>query len=113
MTSLSVKHWPLGLKVTEDGTLGLKVTDFLGDYMMEYQEYLDSDHWRKMKKRTIFLDKYRCRECGTAGTCVSDLHTHHINYDHLGKEPAEDLCILCASCHLERHSLSMQYRDYS
>lgn len=69
----------------------------------DYEIYLKSNHWKRMKKRTIYLDKYKCRACGTAGTCVSDLHTHHINYDNFGKENAEDLCILCASCHVSEH----------
>lgn len=63
--------------------------------MNNYQEYLQSDHWKKLTEETKRLAGYRCQVCGSEGI----LHTHHNTYERIGDEFQSDLIALCASCH--------------
>ncbi len=65
-----------------------------------YQEYLQSPHWKRVRKRALMSAGYRCENCGTAETI---LQTHHNNYENLGCELLNDLNVFCSDCHSERH----------
>jgi hypothetical protein len=67
-----------------------------------YQAYLSSGHWYRMKR--IIHKKYsdRCNVC--AGT--KDFRVHHRTYDRIGREEINDLVLLCAKCHGETHKLA-------
>lgn len=66
---------------------------------VDYQEYLLSDHWEKMRRRALYHDGYKCADCMTAET----LQIHHLSYLRIGHERMTDLITVCESCHLARH----------
>jgi hypothetical protein len=63
-----------------------------------YQDYLRSDHWRTVRKFTLYRQP-TCEECGAS----DHLQVHHLTYDNLGDENPEDLKVLCKGCHLKQH----------
>ncbi len=78
----------------------------------DYEEYLHSEEWRKLRRERIALDGYRCQNCG----CVKNLEAHHINYSRLGHEgEIDDLVTLCHNCHVklhkEKHNLELSIFD--
>jgi hypothetical protein len=66
---------------------------------VDYQEYLESDWWKERRLRTLKLDRYRCRLCGSA----ENLNVHHRSYENLGAEPDCDVITLCRDCHAKFH----------
>ena len=67
--------------------------------MANYQEYLKSDHWKKLTEETKRLAGYRCQVCNADG----ELHTHHRTYERKGDEFQGDLVALCKDCHTLFH----------
>jgi hypothetical protein len=65
-----------------------------------YPAYLETDHWKEMKKRT---KPRKCNACGTR----KKLNLHHLIYEHLGWEQSGDLCWLCEECHSAVHKAYM------
>ena len=68
----------------------------------EYREYLQSEHWKDVKRRfrKSKLATGRCYICGSGGR----LDIHHKSYKRLGKERLNDLIELCRDCHSMVHS---------
>jgi len=67
---------------------------------MNYFQYLQSDHWRKMRYRRLLIDGFQCHECGHGDA----LQVHHKTYERIGKENVDtDLVTLCARCHNDEH----------
>lgn len=65
-----------------------------------YQEYMQSELWRRKRTRILARDNYRCQKCGSA----INLRVHHIRYPEcFGDESDDDLITLCDSCHQEVH----------
>ena len=65
-----------------------------------YQEYLASPEWKELSKEAKIKVGYHCQLCNAGG----ELHVHHRSYDNLHTEiEANDLIVLCASCHKEFH----------
>jgi hypothetical protein len=62
---------------------------------LEYREYLKTLHWQSMRAWAIERAGGHCQICCSRKL----LETHHNNYDHLGAEWPEDLCVLCNECH--------------
>ncbi len=71
----------------------------IAETITDYDIYLKSDHWKRMRKRALWNDDYKCHDCGTAQV----LQIHHENYHRVGRELLEDLVTLCSYCHVERH----------
>ena len=62
----------------------------------KYEEYLQSDKWKKIRRERFRIDGYQCQICGTA----KNLDAHHVSYEHLGQpEEIDDLVTLCRKCH--------------
>ena len=62
----------------------------------EYRtEYLQSDHWRKVREAALNRAGHRCQVCN--GTHILDVH--HRTYERLGREEPGDLTVLCRRCH--------------
>ena len=68
-----------------------------------YKKYLDSPAWQVKRDKVIQRDGGHC-VCGAQATQV-----HHKNYDHIGKEPLEELVALCEDCHNRVHQAREQY----
>ena len=53
---------------------------------------------------------WQCQECGRASSEMT-LDVHHLTYERLGHERADDLIVLCRSCH-ERHERNKKKEIY-
>lgn len=73
----------------------------------EYKVYLDSPHWKAIRKRLYREYEYKCAMCGSP----KNLNVHHITYDNLGEEKDEDLTVLCQKCHSELHDGNYTFFD--
>lgn len=64
--------------------------------LLSYKEYLETDHWQRIRKESLKLADYACQVCNTSNV---ELHVHHRSYDNLGGEFLADTIVLCKSCH--------------
>lgn len=66
----------------------------------EYHEYLQTDTWRRLRKKALERDNWTCQGClDNRATEV-----HHKQYPHiLGNEPLFDLVSVCRECHEKVH----------
>ena len=70
-----------------------------------YNEYLKSEHWQEIKKRTRKKPEYwsKCFVCSSH----KNIHLHHVKYHRLGNESlGSHIFPLCGRCHLEVHELA-------
>jgi hypothetical protein len=68
---------------------------------MKYSEYLQSDDWKRKRKRK----KARSKKCGLCLTSEAILDVHHLNYRNLYDVQPAELKVLCRSCHDLVHEL--------
>ena len=66
----------------------------------EYREYLASPQWKEFRDAAIAAARWRCQECGAGAL---ELHAHHLTYERLGRERADDVIVLCPPCHRAVH----------
>lgn len=91
------KHGPgekIGLKRRERKGARLRYYS-----QMAYDDYLQTNWWRKRRKRALRRAKHRCEQCGEH----KRLSVHHLNYKRLGSEKQRDLMVLCNRCHDAEH----------
>jgi 5-methylcytosine-specific restriction endonuclease McrA len=69
---------------------------------MPYKDYLETDHWKQLRKRKLRLSGYKCQICGSK----EDLNVHHNTYENRGCEKDEDLVVLCNECHKKHHGIT-------
>ena len=67
---------------------------------MPYEEYLKTDHWKRVKKSALSRVDYRCTKCGRKNV---QLDVHHLTYGHKGYEYPQDLKVVCRPCHERIH----------
>ena len=60
-----------------------------------YTEYLQTKHWKDIRKKALIRANHKCRMCGSK----EKLQVHHNTYNNLGNERNEDLTVLCKECH--------------
>ncbi len=72
---------------------------------LEYRQYLQSDHWKNLKRRK--LQKRGKRGPVGCGICGSRhrLDTHHLRYRNIYDVKLSDLRIICRRCHFLGHDL--------
>lgn len=63
-----------------------------------YGAYLKSEHWLTIRKG---YGEGKCTVCDSD----ESLNLHHKHYNTLGAEQAEDLVLLCRSCHQKFHGV--------
>ena len=63
-----------------------------------YRLHLMSPAWRATARAALERAGYKCQICG-CDRWFARLEVHHNSYEHLGREPPEDLVVLCAHCH--------------
>lgn len=70
-------------------------------YFKTYQEFLNSDFWKKIKTR-FFTKKTTIKVCFI---CASnkDLQLHHRNYKKVRNNTINNLICLCRKCHHNIH----------
>ena len=62
---------------------------------INYNDYLDSIHWKLTKQKTLDFYNHRCNLCNSS----IDTDVYHKN-KVLGRENLFDLVVLCNNCHL-------------
>jgi 5-methylcytosine-specific restriction endonuclease McrA len=60
----------------------------------EYEDYLKSEQWKKLRLQILERDSGTCQICGDKAETV-----HHLTYKHLKNEYLFELVSLCATCH--------------
>jgi hypothetical protein len=63
----------------------------------EYEAYLQSDRWKKLRRAVQLRAKGKCEICRRA----DGRHCAHLTYERLFHEPLTDLLWLCPRCHDE------------
>ncbi|MEJ8756808.1 hypothetical protein WG947_07380 [Pontibacter sp. H259] len=61
----------------------------------EYDEYLNSDKWKRKRLKVLRRDEYLCQACSTRKA----VQVHHKSYRYVGDEPLFDLVSVCIECH--------------
>lgn len=67
-----------------------------------YKEYINSQSWRKIKRKRLAKDGYRCKMFHVIPV-KTDLQVHHKSYSNLGNEKLTDLITVCRHCHSKIH----------
>jgi hypothetical protein len=70
-------------------------------YREKYQEYLMSDEWKYVKRRTLHIHGYKCVISGQ----TENLDIHHLTYENVGCEKINDTIPLARHIHEEYHLL--------
>jgi 5-methylcytosine-specific restriction endonuclease McrA len=62
---------------------------------------LDSDSYRKLHRRVLERDGWRCQFCGS----MKQLQVHHLQFrSQSGGDEEQNLITLCSGCHGRMHS---------
>jgi len=90
-----------------------------GEVLMSYQDYLQSDHWKNIRRRKIDMVHGCCEGTVTDNSgykwgChrTNALEVHHLTYERLGRERLSDLMVLCPICHRHTHRLTPTRNDW-
>lgn len=67
---------------------------------MPYSEYLKTDHWQEVRRKSIKRSGFKCQLCNEEGV----LNVHHRTYENRGQEGYLDVIVLCADCHGKFHN---------
>lgn len=78
--------------------------------ILPYSEYLKTNHWETIRKRTLHDANYKCRLCHESDV---ELHAHHSCYERIGREGTKDLICLCKDCHKVFHENRSAKGQYS
>jgi len=65
----------------------------------EYQDYLKSPRWTKVREQALARFDWRCAACHSG----EHLNVHHRTYERVGHEYLTDLTVLCRYCHKVLH----------
>lgn len=108
--SLQVFTIPIGVGVNICCDLQKKTftvsnfTFMITEKKTKYQKYITSQEWYDLKIDLLKIRGCKCEKCGKKKR-PTGLHIHHLTYVRLFKEKAEDLLILCPTCHMKIHGL--------
>lgn len=69
------------------------------DERIDYDEYMNSKQWRRIRKWVLTFWGNKCALC----TSSIRMSVHHRTYERLGKELLTDLIALCGRCHNVHH----------
>lgn len=72
---------------------------------MPYREYLQTAHWRRIRRDALDRAHDRCQLCNAA----RNLEVHHRTYERRGSERSDDLIVLCARCHAMFHQKNQSF----
>jgi DNA-directed RNA polymerase subunit RPC12/RpoP len=68
----------------------------------QYSEYLESIHWKTLRRKKLESARYRCERCGSS----FKLQVHHRIYVGCWqRNTIEDLEVVCDYCHRKEHGL--------
>jgi hypothetical protein len=80
-----------------------------------YEDYLRSDHWRRLRGFVLFRDQFMCQGCGCKVTAANS-DGHHLSYywlNQIGHSFAFEIVTLCLACHAEIHPHLSQHQRYN
>lgn len=66
----------------------------------QYNVYLKSEQWRKVRARVLKRAQYRCEGCDE---CAAS-QVHHLTYENMGNEFLWELRAVCNACHDRFHA---------
>ncbi len=66
-----------------------------------YNDYLNSEAWKSLKRLLIQERGTKCQKCGKDGL---RLDGHHLTYKRLFNEMPEDILLICRKCHEKIHN---------
>ena len=72
---------------------------------MDYNDYLQTDHWKQFRYQALKHYQYKCQLCGLLSENGSNLNVHHNNYKNIGNETFNDVTLLCQNCHNNHHKI--------
>jgi hypothetical protein len=72
----------------------------------EYQAYLESDHWKSLRRQKLEQSGYKCSKCGSP----CNLQVHHLRYRSIYNVKLSDLEVLCQYHHLKQHGIETKLR---
>ncbi|WHZ60027.1 HNH endonuclease signature motif containing protein [Metabacillus hrfriensis] len=75
-----------------------------GEKVDNYEDYLETRHWKQFKERYAKSHKKQCTMCDEK----ENIHLHHITYNRVGNEKFEDVVYLCRTCHLKVHETDIK-----
>lgn len=78
-----------------------KIKCITGEVVASYPQYINTQHWRNIKKAYKYSHEYKCQHCGDTSP---GLHLHHLTYERIGNERMSDLMYLCELCHAVVHA---------
>lgn len=71
-----------------------------GKRYREYQKYLETPHWRNLRKQAFERDGHKCTSCGSP----KRLEGHHLHYrSDFTRCTVDDVQTLCGECHKAHH----------
>lgn len=73
---------------------------------LPYDVYLQTRHWRGVRR---LLLQWRGRVCEECGATDREVHIHHLTYENLGDEQPGDVQVLCADCHARIHDKPVRH----
>ena len=71
-------------------------------FYMPYEQYLRTDAWYYTSETAKDLAGRKCILCGD----TRNLNSHHLTYERKGSELANDIAVLCHTCHMEAHRMT-------
>lgn len=72
----------------------------------QYASYLQSDHWKKLRRLKLESCGYKCNKCGSKFY----LQVHHEQYRNIYNVTLKDLVVLCRYCHEKAHGIVSGFR---
>lgn len=76
---------------------------------MDYPDYLQTEHWHRLREEALKRDGYRC---ALGENHKGAMHVHHKTYERKGHESIHDLITLCFKCHERFHDATkIQMRE--
>jgi len=74
--------------------------DFNKRWWQWYNGYMQSDVWQRRRQQVLRRARGICEACQVAAAT----EVHHLNYNHVGREPLFDLVAVCEQCHQQLHA---------
>jgi hypothetical protein len=74
---------------------------------LDYEDYLQTEHWAGIRWRAMAKTNWQCVACNK-----NAIDAHHVTYKRKGFERIEDVVAKCRGCHEEHHKTwSLQIKE--
>lgn len=78
--------------------------EYVDDFRLRYEPYLQTDGWKRLKRRALVRDNFRCQHCGKEIN-ETNSQPHHIRpwgyetFNRFGYSMLFEVTSLCTRCH--------------